>query len=185
MNVRVIAGKYGGRILAAPGRRTTHAMSERVRNALFNSLGTSIQDAKVLDAFAGSGCVGFEAISRGAHDVTFVERDRVASRIIQENIATLSAGDEAKLVNAPVASWIKTYDGELFDLIIADPPYNNMQLSTVSSLFSLLKPNAVMILSSPGRGEVPIQNNEIVVVDNRSYGSLCLTYFRRSDSHIK
>lgn len=178
MNIRLISGKYGGRRLNSPGRDTTHAMSERVRNAMFNTLGDAVQGARVLDAFAGSGSIGLEALSRGAASATFIERDRVATRIIRENIEMLRIGSEATAVQAPVASWVKTYDGELFDLIIADPPYDNIQLSTVSSLFSLLKPNAVMILSSPGRGEVPIQNNEIVVVDSRSYGTAYLTYFR-------
>ena len=62
MKVRVIAGRYGGRWLDAPDNRRTHPMGERVRNALFNSLGDAVQDARVLDAFAGTGAVGLEAL---------------------------------------------------------------------------------------------------------------------------
>ena len=69
MKVRVIAGRYGGRWLDAPDNRRTHPMGERVRNALFNSLGDAVQDARVLDVFAGTGAVGLEALSRGAHQV--------------------------------------------------------------------------------------------------------------------
>lgn len=181
MNIRIIAGRFGGRVIAAPDGRTTHPMSERVRNALFNSLDVAVQDAKVLDAFAGTGSVGIEALSRGARSVTFVERDRVAHAILRENIARLSIEDETKAIRAGVASWIETNGGEQFDLIFVDPPYHNSQFSTVSALFVLLKPGGTMILSHPGRGEVPIQNG-IVVVDNRSYGNAFLTFFRRESA---
>ena len=180
MNVRVIAGRFGGRILIAPDGSRTHPMSERVRNALFNSLIGRIEGAHVLDAFAGTGSLGIEALSRGAAQATFVERDRVAANILSENIAVLRLTKDTKIIRAPVYSWAQKYDGEPFDLIFADPPYHDPQFSTVSALFGLLKPGCTMVLSHPGRGEVPIQDG-IVVVDNRSYGNANLTFFRRED----
>lgn len=182
MNVRIISGTYGGRVIDAPDRRSTHAMSERARNALFNSIGGTIAGTNVLDAFAGSGSLGIEALSRGARSAVFVEKDRIAAKIIQQNIDLLGIGDKAKVIKAGVASWESTTDDEQFDLIFADPPYHDTQFSTVQKLFRLLKANGLMLLSHPGRGEVPIQNNRIVVVDNRSYGSLHLTYFRKEDA---
>lgn len=179
MNIRLIAGTYGGRKLTTPNTARTHPMSERVRNAMFNNLNDLVKDAAVLDAFAGSGAVGLEALSRGAGTVVFVERDRVAQRVLQENIALLGTEAATKIIKASVTAFVSTYDGELFDLIFADPPYKDEQFSTVLSLFPLLKPGGTMVLSHPGRGERPIQNNEIVVVDNRSYGNACLTFFRR------
>ena len=179
MNLRIIAGKYGGRIIAAPSGRRTHPMGERIRNALFNSLGDSVVDAEVLDVFAGSGAVGLEALSRGAARVTFVEKDRLAARILQDNIDKLAVADTAKLIRSSVSAWLDTRDNDQsYDLILADPPYHDLQLSTVKRLFALLKPGALMVLSHTGRGEVPVQN-EIVVVDNRSYGNAYLTFFRR------
>ncbi|MFA5107899.1 MAG: RsmD family RNA methyltransferase, partial [Patescibacteria group bacterium] len=74
MNIRIIAGTLGGRKIDAPDGRRTHPMSERIRNALFNSLGETVKDANVLDAFAGTGAVGIEALSRGAKHATFIER---------------------------------------------------------------------------------------------------------------
>lgn len=180
MNVRVIGGIYGGRLLAAPSGTRTHPMSERVRNALFNTLVGRIENTRVLDAFAGTGSLGIEALSRGAVQATFVERDRVAANILNENIAILRLTNDTKIIRAPVYSWAEKYDGELFDLIFADPPYHDPQFSTVSALFRLLKPGGTMVLSHPGRGEVPIQNG-IVVVDNRSYGNANLTFFRREE----
>ena len=138
-------------------------MGERVRLAMFNSLGETVRGARVLDAFAGSGAIGLEALSRGAESVVFVERDRVAQRVIAENISTV----------------LETSDvtGE-FEIIFADPPYHNPQFSTVSRLMGLLKPGGCMILSHPGIGEVPIQD-KTVVVDSRSYGEAHLTKFLR------
>lgn len=176
MNVRIISGKYGGRIIAAPPGDRTHPMGERVRNALFNSLGDLVQGANVLDAFAGTGAVGIEAISRGAKFTTFVEKDRVAQKVLQENLEKLGATDETKLVKAPVASWADSYDGPKFDIIIADPPYHNLQLSTVSRLIGLLKPNGLMVLSHTGSSE-STNLPGVVVVDNRGYGTAVLTYF--------
>lgn len=178
-SIRVIAGTFGGRKLAVPPGARTHPMSERARGAVFNSLAGSVDGARVLDAFAGTGAVGFEALSRGAESVTFVEKDRLAQKILAENIASLGLEDETKLVRANVRSWCETYDGEGFDLIFADPPYHDPQFSTISILFGLLKRDGIMILSHPGRGEVPIHNKNLFVVDSRSYGNAHLTFFRR------
>lgn len=179
MNVRIISGLFGGRTIAAPDRSSTHAMSERGRNALFNSLGDSVHGTSVLDAFAGSGALGIEAISRGASHATFVEKDRLAAKIIQNNVDMLGISGTTNVVKAGVASWQSANNHEQFDLIFADPPYEDVQFSTVAGLFGLLKPNGLMVLSHPGIGEVPVQDG-IVVVDNRSYGSLHLTLFRKN-----
>lgn len=179
MNVRLIAGKFGGRILDAPDTAKTHPMSERIRNALFNSLGDKIDGTIVLDAFAGSGSVGFEALSRGARHVTFLERDRIAGKVIDKNIETLGCGEDVRLIRASVAAWSENNTDMLFDVIFADPPYHDPQFSTVSRLFSHLKPGGLMILSHPGKGEVPHGTMGIVVVDNRRYGNANLTFFRR------
>ncbi len=183
MIVRIIAGEFGGRKIDAPDRSSTHAMSERVRGALFNSLGDAVAGKRVLDAFAGSGSVGIEALSRGARSVVFVEKDRIASKIISKNITTLGVEDRAQVAHMSVSRWASTSytkKAEKFDIIFADPPYHDTQFSTVTRLFGLLKPKGLMVLSHPGRGEVPIQAG-IVVVDNRSYGNAYLTFFRLED----
>ena len=179
MRVRLISGKYGGRVIDSPDTGKTHPMGERIRNALFNSIADLIDDAEVLDAFAGSGAVGFEALSRGSSYVTFLEKDRTAQKVISANIKLLGCGGRVRLVSSPVASWSANNQDKLFDLIFADPPYHDIQLSTVERLFSHLKPGGTMILSHPGRGEALSGTKGIVVVDNRSYGNACLTFFRR------
>ncbi len=179
MKIRLIGGTYGGRIIGAPNNRRTHPMSERIRGAIFNGIHTDIVDSIVLDAFAGSGAIGLEAASRGAQSVTLVERDRTAQKIIANNIELLDCGDVVRLVRAPVASWSGNNPDEVFDIIFVDPPYYDMQFSTVERLFKHLKIGGTMILSHSGKGEVPSGAKGIVVVDNRSYGNANLTYFRR------
>jgi 16S rRNA (guanine966-N2)-methyltransferase len=179
MNIRLISGKYGGRIIEGSGSDKTHPMGERIRNSLFNIVGSEINDAVVLDAFAGSGSLGLEALSRGASHATFVERDRIAQQIIENNIQLVGADGETKLVKAPVASWLETVE-EQFDIIFADPPYHDLQLSTVGKLTKLLKPNGLMVLSYTGKGEVPT-GLRVVVVDNRRYGDAVLSFYRRED----
>ena len=178
MNLRIISGKFGGRTIQAPDGKITHPMSERVRGSLFNIIGDEINDAEVLDVFAGTGSLGLESLSRGAKSATFIERDRIASKILEENIKTLNIDDKITTYRVGVSTWIDKNQGSFYDIIFADPPYNNLQLSTVSRLGGLLKPNGLMVLSYPGKGEVPPVNG-IVVVDNRSYGTASLAFYRK------
>jgi 16S rRNA (guanine966-N2)-methyltransferase len=176
MRIRIISGKFGGRFIEAPDTSRTHPMGERIRNSLFNILG-DISDKTVLDAFAGTGSIGFEAISRGAESVTFIERDRIAQKVIQQNIDLLNVHNTAKLIKSSVAAWDETSADQRFDLIFADPPYHDTQFSTVSRLFTHLNPNGLMVLSLPGRESAPTVNG-VVVVDNRSYGDAALAFYR-------
>ncbi len=178
MRIRIVSGKYGGRFIAAPNTSATHPMSERARAAIFNSLSSEVIGAKVLDAFAGSGAVGLEALSRGADSVVFLEKNRVAANVIRENVELLGVGSQAHVVSTTVVNWLdSSSDGE-FDIIFADPPYHQPQFSTVEKLFGLLKVGGSVILSHSGRGGMPHKTG-IVVVDNRSYGNAHITLYRR------
>lgn len=184
MKVRIIAGKYGGRSIEGSGTNRTHPMGERIKGSLFNMLasieGGELESADVLDAFAGSGALGLEALSRGAKSATFIEKDRIAQKVIASNIEALGVTGATKLIKAPVASWLETTTQQ-FDLIFVDPPYHDPQLSTAMKLIGLLKPNGLMVLSYPGRGEAPTELG-VVVVDNRSYGDAALAFYRRKSA---
>src|SRR6187401_3741608 len=98
--MRVVAGEFGGRRLVGPDGTATRPTTDRVREAIFNSLGSAglLEGALVADLFAGSGALGIEALSRGAEHCVFVERDRVAVRAIDENIGTLGLRARARVV---------------------------------------------------------------------------------------
>jgi 16S rRNA (guanine966-N2)-methyltransferase len=119
--VRVIAGDLRGRRLVAPAGSTTRPTSDRVREATFNAL-TSLDvldDARVVDLFAGSGALGIEALSRGARHCTFVERDRGALDALRENLRRCGlADDSARVVVGDATSVAGTWD-----LALVDPPY--------------------------------------------------------------
>jgi len=181
VKLRIISGQYGGRSIDGSGTTKTHPMGERIRGSLFNIINSELKDAHVLDAFAGSGSLGIEALSRGASTAVFVERDKPAIEVITANISLLKIDPAAtKIVKSTVSSWVDTYKGEGFDVIFADPPYDDPQLSTAMKLIGLLKPNGLMVLSYPGRGEAPTGAG-VVVVDNRSYGTAALVFYRRED----
>ena len=180
MNIRIISGALGGRKIDAPDGTTTHPMGERQRNSLFNILQDEIVGAEVLDVFAGTGALGIQALSRGAKTATFIERDRDAQKVINKNIITLGLEENAHLVRASVVAWLDKNEDQKFDLIFVDPPYDDVQFSTVLRCMGLLKPGALMVLSHPGRSESPTRPG-VVVVDNRSYGTVALTFYRRED----
>lgn len=178
MRLRVVAGEFGGRFFESPETTTTHPMSERVRGALFNSLG-DIAGQTVLEPFAGSGALSFEALSRGAKSALLLERDKRAQATIARNIEALGLSKNAKLVKANCRMWSETNQDAQFDLLLVDPPYHDMQLSTVTLLIRHLKPNGLMVLSYQGRGSAPTVNG-VVVVDTRLYGDAALAFYRKA-----
>lgn len=124
--MRIVAGTLGGRRLAVPAGSVTRPTSELVRGAIFNSLGARgvIEGAVVADLFAGSGALGIEALSRGASRAVFVEHDRVAARVIADNVAALGLSEVAAVRVADVMTWAEGPGTTPFDLILADPPYS-------------------------------------------------------------
>jgi 16S rRNA (guanine966-N2)-methyltransferase len=125
--VRVVAGRFGGRRLAAPPGRGTRPTSDRVREALFSILGP-LDGARVLDLFAGSGALGLEALSRGARSAVLVERDPRAASVIRANIEALGVSpDEARVVAASARSALRNAfaAGDTYDLVFLDPPYRS------------------------------------------------------------
>ena len=119
--MRIIAGTWRGRTLEAPPGLGTRPTADRVRETLFSMLASrlgSFEDLRVADLFAGSGALGFEALSRGASHATFVESDSAAAAIIRRNAAKLGAD-----VTILGGSALALPRAEPFDLIFADPPY--------------------------------------------------------------
>ena len=123
--MRIVAGEFRGRRLKSPTWEGLRPTSDRLRETLFNILGPSIRGARVLDGYAGSGAIGIEALSRGAAHVTFVENDGRAVKLIEANLALLGAGAGAKpaIIRAGLADAATRLSGQVFDLIILDPPY--------------------------------------------------------------
>ena len=144
--MRITGGIYRGRELASPKNQTTHPMGSRERLALFNSLAPSLPDAEVLDAYAGTGALGLEALSRGAAHATFIEKDHRAAKTLRQNLTALQITDQATILETPVSK--ASVSGQ-FDLIFADPPYDHLAPDELASLAQFLKPNGQLIISHP------------------------------------
>ena len=127
--MRIVAGEFRGRRLEAPKGEATRPTTDRVREAVFSALssiaGPSLGGGAALDAFAGTGALGLEALSRGIESVTFVERDRVALATIRRNIETLGAGDRSTVVVGDSLEHAAngSLPGGPFALLLLDPPY--------------------------------------------------------------
>ena len=144
-SLKITGGIYGGRRITTPGG-PTHPMGERERLALFNMLTNTLAGARVLDAFAGSGALGIEALSRGAKEVVFIEKNSVAVKTIKENLLLLGISD-ASVIYGDITESISSLG--IFDLILADPPYDNYELSLITPLISLLDSGGILVLSHP------------------------------------
>jgi 16S rRNA (guanine966-N2)-methyltransferase len=183
--MRIITGSAGGIPIAVP-RTVIRPTADRVREAVFSILGDRVEDAVVLDLFAGSGSYGLECLSRGAKRAVFVEADRAGCAVISQNLskARLAGGTVA---GAPVESWLKRGTTEKFDLIFADPPYakqrgdrdwNTLLLSS-APLASFLAPGGMFILESFAKGgQVLPPDAPWQAVDERRYGDSLLVFYQ-------
>jgi 16S rRNA (guanine966-N2)-methyltransferase len=123
--MRVIAGSAGGIRLAVPKRGVRPTM-DRVKAAIFSSLGDAVVAARVLDLFAGSGALGIEALSRGASSAVFVEEDRQSATTIERNLAKTKL--EGRVRRQDVFDFLRHGSGAaMFDIVFADPPYEKME----------------------------------------------------------
>src|SRR5687767_13592950 len=123
--MRIIAGEFRSRNIVSPKGERTRPTSDRARESLFNVLAHSIdlEGAYVLDLFAGSGALGFEALSRGASNVTFVEHFLAAREAIEANVRALNVKERTTILKQDVYKWLPEAAGP-FDLVFADPPYD-------------------------------------------------------------
>jgi len=177
--MRIIAGYLKGRIFDSPKARQTHPMADKIRGALFNILG-DIEGLHVLDAFAGSGAIGFEALSRGAASATLIESDRTAQKVIDSNIHKLTVSKTAELMASSADSWLDRYDDK-FEIVIADPPFDDLQETTLSRLADRTTPGGILALSLPPAADISLPSDYRLVIA-RSYGDAQLRLFRRTES---
>ena len=182
--MRIIAGSAGGRPLKAPpdGLRPT---MDRVRGAIFSSLGESVPGARVLDLFAGSGGMGIEALSRGAESAVFVDENERCVRCIRENLHMAKV--EGVLQTMDAYRFIDLYAGEsAFDLIFADPPYSKKQgdidhaaaLAGSMKLAAALKPGGLFVLERQSRG-ADLAGSVFEILRTKRYGGSEVLYLAR------
>lgn len=182
--LRIIAGEFGGRRIQPPPGEGTRPMLDRVREAVFATIGDRVEGARVLDLFAGTGSLGLEALSRGAVGARFVERDRAMARVLEQNLAALDVGDRAQLeVGDALAP--RRWGDPPHDLLFLDPPYPLVRegpgrkrvLAALGHWFgSFAGPGALALLHVPRYALAAREFPAGSTVEERVYGSNAIWY---------
>ena len=182
--MRVIAGEFRGRKLTSLKGRKIRPTSDRIREALFSILSQKIDNALVLDLFAGTGAFGIEAISRGAAKSFFIDKSKEAIQVINKNIELLNIKERTEVILHDAGNLLssKTLLRQKFDVIFMDPPYNKGFISKTFKNVDLLK---VMKDDSIIIAEHSIRENDLEKVadfdlyDKRTYGETLISFFRK------
>jgi 16S rRNA (guanine966-N2)-methyltransferase len=185
--LRLTGGEFRGRVIEAPAGNQTRPTQARLRQALFNSIQTTLPGARVLDLFAGSGALGFEALSRGASRVVFVEKSKSAAALIRKNAALLRVEDQIEVIQGSWESQMPRRVGAgSFDLILADPPYSEGWETRLIEEFpwnQLLSAGGVFCLEwGVLKSQVQVMPDSFASlkkVREKLYGESCLTTYER------
>jgi 16S rRNA (guanine966-N2)-methyltransferase len=182
--VRVIAGKFRSRRLRGPGALTLRPTSDRLRETLFNILGSAVEDSLFVDLYAGTGAIGIEAISRGARQTIFVESHPKAARLIRENLATLKILSAFELIEADVLVGLKNLAGRhlLADFVFLDPPYERTEepLRVLEFLdrSRLVAPQGLVIVEHRSGMKTADRLNRLECTRQLEQGDATLSFYR-------
>ena len=181
--IRVISGVARGRKLHMVPGESTRPIQDRVKEALFNILGTDIYASTFLDMFAGTGSVGIEALSRGAEFVRFIDSNRRAIQTIKKNLELTSLGSNADVVQGNAFSLLSQPADRLFDIIfIAPPQYKELwvrSLSTLNENLGWLKDEGWIVVQIDPREYKENEFNHLEEFDRRRYGNTILLFLRK------
>ena len=177
--MRVIAGTLRGRRLKAPDWEGLRPTSDRLRETLFNILAPRIEGARVLDGYAGTGAVGIEALSRGAAHVTFVEQDRRAAGLIEDNLRALGVTSRYAIIRAGFAGAAARVTGP-FEIIFLDPPYGAAELDeALQAAAPLTAGNTLLIVEHATRDAAPVAMGPLVRTRELKQGDSALAFYQR------
>ena len=186
MSLRVITGKAKGRRLQMVPGDSTRPITDRAKEALFSIIGTWIVDTRVLDLFGGTGAVGIEALSRGAHYAQFVDAERRAVETIQANLKHCHLEGQASVDRHDAFTWLDRYRGRAFDLIyIAPPQYQELwskALLRIDSLPDLLPDFGSVIVQIHPKEDAPVALARLQEYDRRRYGSTLIIFYATAEA---
>ncbi|MGC9324959.1 MAG: 16S rRNA (guanine(966)-N(2))-methyltransferase RsmD [Desulfomonilia bacterium] len=173
MSIRICGGLYRSIRLECPARGV-RPTTDRVKEAIFSILGDDVPGSNVLDLFAGCGSLGIESLSRGAQHASFVEKSRVCTEVIAQNLKTIEAGERATIIRGDARSFMKTCTSG-FDLIFMDPPYNKALASTLAPhVYKLLNSGGVLVIEHS-----PAEPLELAAWKHKTYGDTAVSFFRK------
>jgi 16S rRNA (guanine966-N2)-methyltransferase len=187
--MRVISGLARGMNLLLPRKASLRPTTDRVRESFFSILADSVVDARVMDLFAGSGSVGIEALSRGAAHCVFVDSKHECVACIQRNVEKAHFEDQASvlLLDAYRIYGYQPLVLESFDLIYADPPYQDsrepgpgsklLRLMRGIARNRLVSPDGLLVIEHDTRADLPDQSPGLTLSDVRRYGETALSFY--------
>lgn len=183
--MRVIAGRAKGRRLKAPKGRELRPTADRVKESLFNILPHDLSGRRVLDLFAGTGSLTIEALSRGAESAVLIDVARDAARLIEENLDALGFAARSRVLTMSVfkAARMLARDGEIFDLIFLDPPYDQGLVGEALKVIAaegLLAENGVVVAEQSVREKAVERYGALILADRRRYGDTLLAFYKSS-----
>jgi 16S rRNA (guanine966-N2)-methyltransferase len=177
--MRIIAGTHRGRTIETPDWPGLRPTSDKLRETLFNILAPKIAGASMLDACAGSGAVGLEALSRGAAHVTFVERDLRAVRLIERNVTRCGMADRCAIIRADLGHTTARVPHQAYDLIFLDPPYDTEPEVVARVVGEWLHPEGSLIVEHARRRTVPERIDGLRCVRHLLSGDSALGFYVR------
>ena len=181
--MRIISGKFKGRVLASFKADHIRPTTDRVKESLFNKWMRSIGDAQVLDLFSGTGSLGLEALSRGAIHVDFVEMNLKSIQILKKNIELLKLDPkEYSISKIDVLSYLKKYQGKPYDLILVDPPFTEKMAHDVMLAIDLSQcfgPETLIAIESQKKERMDDNYSNLFRYDMNDYGDKILSFFTK------
>lgn len=176
--MRVITGTARGRRLREPKGQDIRPTADQVKEALFNIIQFDVEGRRVLDLFAGTGQLGIEALSRGAREVVFVDREQAAIKLVRENVKL--CGFEAKVVEGDAISLLPRLGK--FDILLLDPPYDTNLLEKaleIAQYVDILNPSGIIVCECRREKELPPVEAPYYSALERSYGKIKLCVYKR------
>ncbi len=179
--MRIIAGSLRSRRLVFPKTRKTRPMTDRAKEMIFDILGESVHGAKVLDVFAGSGSLGLEALSRGADWVTFVEKGPWGVKSIHENLTRLNLTEKAEVIRTDAFRALGRLEreGQSYELIFLDPPYNKGLVKKILRRIDgsvIVTAQTQLILHHSRQEKLPEALKRCRVLRVKEIGQACLSF---------
>ena len=179
--MRIIAGDLKGRRLRVPSWEGLRPTSDRLRETLFNVLAPLVEGSRFLDAYAGTGAVGIEALSRGAAHVTFVEKDPRALRLIESNLRRCGLENRYAIIRATLADALRRLTRERFDIAFLDPPYGAAGLEEALAAAAALDAELV-IVEHARRDQAPEAWAPLARMRELPSGDSALAFYRRTST---
>lgn len=179
--MRIVAGKFGSRRLESVPGQTTRPTSDKVKGAIFSSLGGSFENGRILDCYSGTGNIALEALSRGMNQAVCVDLDHRAIKVIRANARALGVESQVQIIKANIFSTLDQMNVP-FDLVYIDPPYQkeqNVKLLETLDRLDLVCEEGMVVVESLSTQSFPEEIGHFIKEREKIYRNTKITYYRK------